>query len=56
MRKLLLTGGPYSGKSTAQSVLQDEFHSQIVAISEVATRLLSSGFSIHGKDLDWSNQ
>jgi predicted ATPase len=54
MKKIVLTGGPCSGKTTVQRALQEEFHNQVVLVPEVATLLLGGGFPIPGKDLPWS--
>jgi len=54
IRKLVLTGGPCSGKTTVLGALAEEFRSLITLVPEVATILLSGGFPMPGKDLPWS--
>ena len=54
MRKIVLTGGPCAGKSTVLAVLQKQFAGQVFVVPEAATMLLSSGFPLPGRDLQWS--
>jgi predicted ATPase len=54
MKKIVLTGGPCAGKTTVVEALRKEFAAQILVVPEVATMLLSSGFPVPGKDLQWS--
>jgi predicted ATPase len=54
MKKIVLTGGPSSGKTTILKTLCEEFGDQITLVPEVATLLLDGGFPIPGKDLPWS--
>lgn len=54
MKKIVLTGGPCSGKTTVIRALQEEFGESIELVPEVATILLGNGFPIAGKDLQWS--
>jgi predicted ATPase len=54
MKKIVLTGGPCSGKTTVQRALQEEFHGRVVLVPEVATLLLAGGFPTPGKHLPWS--
>lgn len=54
MRKLVLTGGPCSGKTTVIAALREEFGSRLVFVPEAATLLLEGGFPIPGRDLEWS--
>jgi predicted ATPase len=56
MRKVVLTGGPCSGKSSVQRALREEFGTVIVLVPEAATLLLGGGFPMPGKDLPWSPQ
>jgi len=56
VRKIVLTGGPSSGKTTILKVIQEEFCGRVVIVPEIATMLLSGGFPIPGKDLDWSEE
>jgi predicted ATPase len=54
--KLVLTGGPYAGKTTCLQAIADEFGKQVVTVPEAATILLSA-FPRPGRDLphspDW---
>lgn len=54
MKKIVLTGGPCSGKSTVMQTLREEFGNQLILVPEVATILLEGGFPVPGKDLEWS--
>ena len=54
MKKIVLTGGPCAGKSTVLAVLQQQFAGQVLVVPEAATMLLSSGFPLPGRDLQWS--
>ena len=54
MKKIVLTGGPCSGKTTVLQALAEEFRGQIALVPEVATILLEGGFPLPGKDLEWS--
>jgi predicted ATPase len=54
MKKIVLTGGPCSGKTTVLQALKEEFYDQIMIVPEVATILLEGGFPIPGKHLEWS--
>lgn len=54
MRKVVLTGGPCSGKTTVISVLREAFTDQICLVPEAATLLLSGGFPNPGKHVPWS--
>jgi predicted ATPase len=56
MKKVNLTGGPHSGKTTTMLALREEFGDQITLVPEVATILLEGGFPVPGKDLDWSEE
>jgi len=56
MKKIVLTGGPCSGKTTVIRALQEEFGESIVLVPEVATILLGNGFPNPGKDLPWSEE
>lgn len=56
MKKIVLTGGPCSGKTTTLRVLQEEFRDQILLVPEAATILLSGGFPVPGKDVEWSTE
>ena len=56
MKKVVLTGGPCSGKTTVLSVLREAFTDQICLVPEVATVLLSGGFPLPGKQVPWSEQ
>lgn len=54
MKKIVLTGGPCSGKTTVLRALKEEFGDKIVLVPEVATILLEGGFPLPGKHLEWS--
>lgn len=54
MKKVVLTGGPCSGKTTVISVLREAFTDQICLVPESATLLLSGGFPTPGKHVPWS--
>ena len=56
MKKIVLTGGPCSGKTTTLAALRQEFGENIMVVPEVATMLLSSGFPVPGRDCDWSQE
>jgi predicted ATPase len=56
MKKIVLTGGPCSGKTITLRALKKEFGDQIVLVPEVATILLEGGFPIPDKDLEWSEK
>lgn len=56
MKKLVLTGGPCSGKTTVLSVLQEEYGDKIIIVPEVASILLEGGFPVPGKDVEWSQE
>lgn len=55
MKKIVLTGGPCSGKTTVLRALRDEF-AGIIIVPEVATLLLEGGFPVPGKHLPWSEE
>ena len=54
MKRVVLTGGPCAGKTTALNKLRCEFGDRIVVVSETATMLLSAGFPVPGENLKWS--
>ena len=56
MKRIVLTGGPCSGKSTVQRALSEEFHGLITLVPEAATLLLEGGFPVPGRDLPWSEE
>lgn len=56
MKRIVITGGPCSGKSTVIRTLREEFGSSIVLVPEVATILLGNGFPVPGSDVDWSEE
>lgn len=43
-KKIVLTGGPSGGKTTALSILKETFGSQIELVQEAATLIYSGGF------------
>jgi len=53
-KKIVLTGGPCAGKTTVLNVLSQKFAGQILVVLEVASILLSGGFPVPGKDVNWS--
>jgi predicted ATPase len=56
IEKVVLTGGPCSGKTTTLRVLKEEFGDQIKVVPEIATILLEGGFPLPGRDLEWSEE
>lgn len=54
MKKLVITGGPCSGKSTTIAAIKQQFDGKIMVVPEAATILLSGGFPLPGRDLTWS--
>jgi predicted ATPase len=56
MRKIVLTGGPCSGKSSVQQALRAELGPDVVLVPEAATLLLAGGFPAPGTHLPWSPQ
>ena len=52
MKRIVLTGGPCSGKSTVQKALRQEFLEQIVLVPEAATLLRRLGHAIVGHHVD----
>src|SRR5437879_4150288 len=54
MKKIVLTGGPCSGKSTVHRALREQFPAQVVLVPEAATLLLGGGFPVPGQHLPWS--
>ena len=52
--KVVITGGPVAGKSTAVEHLKAAFSGSIVVVPEVATALLSGGYPMPGRDLEWT--
>jgi len=56
MKRIVLTGGPCSGKTTVLRALAEEFRGQIIQVTEVATILLEGGFPVPGKHLEWCEE
>jgi predicted ATPase len=56
VRKVVITGGPVAGKSTAVEHLKGALAGSIVVVSEVATALLGGGYPTPSKDLEWSQE
>lgn len=56
MKKIVITGGCHSGKTTVLETLKKEFPNKILFIKEVATILLDNGFPRPGVDLPWSEE
>jgi thymidylate kinase len=54
MKKIVLTGGPCAGKSTVIEFVKEVFGKRVVIVPEAATVLLSSGFPVPGRDIEWS--
>ena len=54
LKKIVLTGGPCSGKTTTLTAIKEAFGELVVTVPEAATILLSGGFPLPGRDLDWS--
>ena len=44
MKKIVLTGGPSGGKTTALSILKETFGNKIALVQEAATLIYSGGF------------
>ena len=47
---------PCSGKTTVIAAIREEYGEQIVIVPEAATMLLSAGFPMAGKDLDFCQE
>lgn len=56
MKKIVLTGGPCAGKTTVVEVLRQEFAGRLLVVPEAATMLLSGGFPVPGRDIQWSSE
>lgn len=56
VKKVVLTGGPCSGKTTILRVLREEFGDDVLLIPEVATVFLENGFPVPGRDLPWCEE
>jgi len=54
MKKIVITGGPCGGKTSAIKALEQEFSGRLLIVPEAATLLLSGGFPVPGRDVDWS--
>jgi predicted ATPase len=54
MKKVVLTGGPCSGKTTIHRALPEAFPGRVLVVPEVATLLLAGGFPVPGVHLPWS--
>jgi predicted ATPase len=53
-KKVVITGGPVAGKSTAVEHLKRTLSGSIIAIPEIATALLSGGYPMPGRNVEWS--
>lgn len=47
MRRIVLTGGPGGGKTTALDLFSREFHGHVTVVPEAATMLFGGGISRH---------
>jgi len=56
MKKIVLTGGPCSGKTTVIESLKQKYSDRIIFVPEIATMLLSAGFPVPGQDIAWSQE
>lgn len=54
IKKIVVTGADRGGKSMVIESARKEFRGQVIVVPEVATMLLSGGFPIPGKDINWS--
>lgn len=54
MKKIVITGGPCSGKTSVIFALRRELSVRAVFVPEAATLLLEGGFPLPGRDLPWS--
>ena len=54
MKKIVLTGGPCAGKSVVLEFVKEVLGKRIIVVPEAATILLSGGFPVPGKDIEWS--
>lgn len=54
LKQIVLTGGPCSGKTTILNAIKEVFEGEVVTVPEAATILLSGGFPLPGRDLEWS--
>jgi len=54
MRSVVITGGPCSGKSTILDLLSRDWNDRVTIVPEAATLLLSGGWPLPGKDVEWS--
>ncbi|MCA9218432.1 MAG: ATP-binding protein [Planctomycetales bacterium] len=54
MRRVVLTGGPCSGKTTVQRVLREAFTNRLIHVPEAATILLEGGFPAPGTTRPWT--
>ncbi len=54
MKKIVLTGGPCAGKTSVVQAVQQHFGEVVSFVPEVATMLLSSGWPLPGRDIDWT--
>src|SRR5262245_42235435 len=56
MKRVVLTGGPCSGKTTVQKAVSEEFFDRVALAPEAATMLLAGGFPVPGQHLPWSEE
>lgn len=54
MQMIVVTGGPCAAKTTVKSAVEQEFGDRVTLVAEAATILLSGGFPLPGRDLQWS--
>jgi thymidylate kinase len=56
MKKIVLTGGPCSGKTTVLEAISQRFIGKVSVAPEAATHILKSGYPVPGRDVEWSEE
>ncbi len=57
VKKIVVTGGPCGGKSTALEAIQQRYGSgRVLFVPEVATALFKGGFPVPGRDIRYSQE
>lgn len=56
IKRIVITGGTESGKTTVFNAVINDFPTLITPVKEVATMLLSGGFPVPNRDLPWSQE